>query len=281
MSIWGIVGEIGTGKTYTAVREAIELAEKRQKKLVFNFEIDNKALLDYCLSPALRFSFFGEFSYNCILLFHALFLHPFGISKPKLKPKYPFVATLVSTGGIKYIDPGDSSQSTLEEFLSQPDSVSFLDEAGIFLNTRDFQKTPKKLLFNLATSRHLGIDFIYTAQFDEQIDKQFRMLTQRFIHCASLAFWNSASRRAEISMYNIHYFRSASYWQWASNWKIRSNYFKTRLFWADLTISHPLLPVEKKVFKIYNSFHVYGNNQKKEKNLDIATLNKYPIINHR
>ena len=121
----------------------------------------------------------GYFKFECKKLVYALLLAFYKaklfskkLKKPKTKPLLFWVKRLCETGGIIQI----SSPEKLEAlFISE--SVILLDEAGILLNSCEFAKIFQRLLADLAQSRKDGCDLIWCAQFDEQVDRQLRLLT--------------------------------------------------------------------------------------------------------
>jgi hypothetical protein len=199
MSIIGVVGAIGSGKSFTQLKVGLEYANERRKQLVCNFLIDRKALLEYASQPAFIFHWHGYLYLEFVKLMYAFswYLWRFKIIKkrpkfPKFKPHLPWIVYLCKMNkGIIQIPNPRNLQSLLI-----PESVCLLDEAGIFLNSREFQKTPRELLADLCQSRKFGADLMWCAQFDEQVDKQMRMLTQYFVHCSSLSTYDRKLEKA-------------------------------------------------------------------------------------
>ena len=184
--------------------------------------------------------------------------------KPKLTPHLPWVKRLCETGGIIQIPAPEKLEALLI-----PESVVLLDEAGILLNSREFANTSKQLLADLAQSRKDGCDLLWCAQFDEQVDRQLRMLTQFWIHCESLSVFDKKMRRPKLVYKNIYWFRSSDYQEWKNNPRDRGNIFKTRFAYATQTESGFLTKSDKQLFNIYDSF------KRLDKKYDGALINSY------
>ncbi|MGK7893255.1 MAG: hypothetical protein AB4372_06400 [Xenococcus sp. (in: cyanobacteria)] len=256
MTIIGVAGAIGSGKSFTQLKQGLKYCEERQKQLVTNFPINVDALRKYASLPKEYRSFLGYFIYEIRVLFYALRLHLSRVfsfikkpKKPKLTPHLPWIKWLCEHGGIIQIP----APEYLEALLI-PESVVLLDEAGILLNSREFAKTSKQLLADLAQSRKDGCDLIWCAQFDEQVDRQLRMLTQFWIHCESLSVFDKKMRRPKLVYKVIYWFRCSDYQQWKDDPRVRGNPFKTRFAFATITESGFLTECDKYIFNIYDSF---------------------------
>jgi hypothetical protein len=255
MTIIGIFGAIGSGKSHSQLKYGLMYADKREKQIVANFALNVKEVYRYACLPAYLDSFLGSFRYELHKLIYVLsssFKKAIG-KKPKkftFKPMLPFLKEQIEKGrGISWIINPENLQD-----LMIPESVVLLDEAGIFLNAREFAKTPKELLSDLAQSRKDGVDLIYCAQFDEQIDKQLRLLTQFFWYCSGMTFWNKKMRRPELKFKNVHIFDAATFKEWYYNPKARTNGIKTRFAYAIDTFSGALTGADKQIFNCFNSF---------------------------
>jgi hypothetical protein len=135
-----------------------------------------------------------------------------------------------------------------------PEAVILLDEAGILLNAREFAKTPKELLADLAQSRKFGSDLIWCAQFDSQIDRQMRLLTQYFWHCKGSSIWDKKMRRPRLVFKEMHYFDADNYEAWVNNPKARGNWIKTRFAYAIKTEEGVLSRADVMLFNCFDSF---------------------------
>lgn len=272
MTIIGVAGAIGSGKSFTQLKHGLKYVEQRQKQLVTNFPIDVNELRKYASLPVEYQSFHGYFFYNIKCLIYAFKYNFYYLTfkklpkpkKPKLKPMLPWIKRLCESGGIIQFP----SPENLEALLI-PESVVLLDEAGILLNSREFAKTSKQLLADLAQSRKDGCDLIWCAQFDEQVDRQLRLLTQFWIHCDSLSAFDKKMRRPKLFYKRIFWFRCSDYQEWLNNPRVRGSHIKTRLLYATVYEGGALSFADKCLFKIYDSF------KRLDKKYDGAKINTY------
>jgi hypothetical protein len=252
MSIIAIVGNIGSGKSFTQLKTGIEYAETRQKSIVANFPINTDALKKVCLQPKNSGKLWWYLYYESRKFISIMIAALLGkkYKSPRFKIKYPWILKLIETNKVHYI----SSVCDLNDLMRIPESVVLLDEAGVFLNSREFAKTPKELLVNLAQSRKDGIDLIYAAQFDDQVDRQFRMLTQFFVHCSSLSYWDNKLRRPRLFYKNIKWFIADHYYDWNADIKAKTNPIKTRFAYATKVESGLLNNFDEMIFDCFDSF---------------------------
>ena len=248
--IIGLAGAIGTGKSFTQLKQALQYAEDRQKQLVFNFEINIKELYRYASMPKQYDSMLGYFAFEL----HkgiAIILKQLGFKAklPSIKPRLPWIRKLCEQGGIIQIP----APKKLEALLI-PESVVCLDEAGILLNSRDFANTSKQLLADLAQSRKDGCDLFWAAQFDEQVDRQLRLLTQYWIHCDSVSIYDKKMRRPKLFWKRVYWFRAADYMHWQQNIKDRGSHFKARFAYGFKYEGGLLTAADKQLFKVFDSF---------------------------
>ena len=230
MTITAIFGEIGSGKSWFQMKHALEMAEKRIKRLVTNFPLNLDGLYSYCKQKG-----------------------------------YYFLVDQIDTGGIIYINPN----SSLADILRIPQSIVCLDEAGVFLNARSFLTTPKDLLSDLAQSRKEGADLIYAAQFPDQIDKQLRELTQFVAHCEGVTKYNNKERRPELIVKNYHLFTRINYDRWYKSPKARFNPVKTRFAYAMYSNTGPLTIEDGMLFGAFDSLaRIDDRTGKKREKID-------------
>lgn len=255
--IIGLAGAIGSGKSFSQLKNALQYANDRNKSLVFNFDINIKELYIYASMPkayqhptsALYYDWRRLVYYICKELNRIL---PIKIPcrHPRTSALLPWVQHLCKTGGISQIPAPKYLES-----LMIPESVICLDEAGILLNSRNFAQTSMQLLADLSQSRKDGCDLFWAAQFEEQVDKQMRLLTQYWIHCDSLAVYDKKLRRPKLVFKNIYWFKACDYLHWLSNPRDRSSYFKKRFAYSIKGEEGTLSISDKQLFKVFNSFN--------------------------
>lgn len=223
MTILGISGSIGSGKSWTQIRTALEYCERKQKRLVTNFEINPAAIYAYAKSK-----------------------------------KYEYVQSMILRDRYTYIINPSRRVGKLKEpcvdALLIPESVVAIDECGIYLNSRNFAKTSFELLADLCQSRKTGTDIVWAAQFNDQVDRQFRMLTQYWVHCNSISAWDKVLRRPRLVYKRIYWFKDEDYNFWIQNVKDRTSHFRTRFAYAFLYEGGFLTKQDKMVFSVFNSF---------------------------
>jgi hypothetical protein len=212
--IHGIAGSIGSGKSHLQLKIALEMCEQKEKQLVTNFPLNREGLKEYSIFK-----------------------------------NYKWILKLLKNGGISEIH----APKKLED-LFFPESVVCLDEAGIFLNSREFQKTSKKLLADLCQSRKFGTDLVWCSQFLEQVDNQFRMLTQFWTHANSLTVYDKEFRRPRLFWKRYYWMDSDNYYQWNSNKSARTSHIKTRFAYSFRYEGGLLTKADKLLFDCFDSF---------------------------
>ncbi len=214
MTITAIFGAIGSGKSWLQLQYALRQCQRKKRRLVSNFFLDLDALYDYC----------------CFMGYEW------------------FVKNNIDNNGVIYIN----SNQSLASLLSIPRSIVCLDEAGVFLNSRQFQSTPKELLNDLCQSRKDGVDLIYAAQFTKQVDAQIRMLTQFIYHCRGATIYNAKEDRPELVVKNFHLFDAETYDQWITS-RHKNNPIKTRFAFAQESQTGPLSITDSELFRCFKS----------------------------
>lgn len=214
MTITGICGEIGSGKSLYQLGFALEQCNQKHKKLVCNFPINLHALKLYAVAA-----------------------------------KMPYLIWMADNNQVACIP----SLNSLTELFIYPDSIVCLDEAGIFLNSREFSKTPKSLLSDMAQSRKAGIDLVYASQFDDQVDRQFRLLTQYFVHCDALTKYDKTTRRPRLHWKYYSHFKASAYWRWTTDNKARCSAIRTYMAAFQTTWGF-LTKADKLLFNVFDSF---------------------------
>ena len=252
--IVGIVGEIGSAKSFTLFTEGLQFADTREKMIVTNINIDIKQLYKLSCMPK-DVGWLGSFFRFIKIIIYSFKLFIWSLTfkgkKPKIEfePRLPWIKHMIENGfGIIQIPSPDHIES-----LMIPNSVVLLDEAGVFLNSRDFMKTSQDFLADLCQSRKDGIDFFYCAQFDDQVDKQLRQLTQWYIFCRSLTTgWNKKAKRPELYWKQTYWIAARAYSYWNKNFE-KQGHFKTKFAYASRTNEGMLTSADRQLFKIFKS----------------------------
>lgn len=214
MAIFIITGATGSGKSLKQCEFGLKQCQEKRKSLVTNFSINLPALQAY--------------------------------AKHK---KYGWLSHMIDRNMITYVDANQS----LAQLLSFPNSVVLLDEAGIFLNVGEWQKTPKKLLYDLCQSRKDGVDVVAAAQFDEQIHRQFRELAHNIIEAQGVTKYDRITKRPKLVWKTYFYFDALAYRTWQTS-RDRGSYLRTRVRHAFLTEHGFIDDSDKLLFKIFDSY---------------------------
>lgn len=200
-----LVGEFGTGKSYRLLEYGLELAERYHLGIVANFPINEKNLLEYC----------------------------------RLK-KYWWVASIIPMGRIQYLP--SIEPKNIDGLLDYRNTVVLLDEAGIFLNARAWNATPKNFLAGLVQVRKSGNHFIIACHFLEQIDKQLRDNAQHIIECRAFSIpWKAWNGRPRMIFRWWHDFKPKKYNYWLSNPQFQQNWLRSFIL-AEVTTWRFLIP---------------------------------------
>ncbi|NES25571.1 MAG: ATP-binding protein [Symploca sp. SIO3E6] len=174
--ITGILGEMGSGKSFVSLLIGFEMAEELQYDVCVNFALDAKALYRYFVSCG-----------------------------------YTWLLSRLMHGGIE-VKPVSSGQKVdLENWMSRRRCLYILDEAGIFLNARRFQSNSPQFLADLAQIRHDGRKLFWIAQFVDQVDKQLRELTQSYIYCDCITKYSRKLGSTELLFKNYRVFTTPQF----------------------------------------------------------------------
>jgi hypothetical protein len=224
MTITGLSGDIGSGKSWKMLEYALEQTEFKRKYLVTNFALNLPGLKRYCAAK-----------------------------------KQWWNVHMIDSGWFAVVslfiaDKDKENLSLTPLFKGRENSVVCLDEAGIFLNSRNFKNTPAQLLMDLAQSRKSGNDLIWAAQFDTQVDIQFRNLTQFWVHCDGWTAYDKKMRRPALKWKTYFYFKGAEYQRWQSSTKARTSFIRTYFTYAFKTDYGPLSPIDIMLFSAFDSF---------------------------
>lgn len=224
MTITGLSGDIGSGKSWKMLQYGLEQAELKKKYLVTNFALNLSGVKRYC---AMR--------------------------------KFWWVIWTIDNSKFSIVSfvPQDSrkeNMSLVPFFKDRQNSICLLDEAGIFLNSRNFANTPAQLLMDLAQSRKSGNDLIWAAQFDTQVDVQFRNLTQFWIQCDGWTAYDKQMRRPKLVWRTYFYFKGAEYQRWLISAKARTSFLRTYFAFAFKTDFGPMSKTDIALFGGFDSF---------------------------
>jgi hypothetical protein len=110
----------------------------------------------------------------------------------------------VSSNNLFFVD-------SVEEFFEYRGAIYLLDEASIYLFSRDFKKTGVSQLLDLFQLRKYTSFLYYTCQNVNQIDSQLRSNTQTFVLCSGLQRFSPKRKKSILYSRKMMVFSIESY----------------------------------------------------------------------
>ena len=199
MNLIGITGAFGSGKSLFALEYGLSLANKYKKKLVVNFDVDDKYIRLYC--KRMGFNWFLK----CGRIVR-IFIYD----------------DLMSLWRIPH--RGGHSLNT--------DSVTIFDEGGVSINSRSWSSVPKDFNRYLFQIRKLNVHMLLIFQFQDQIDKQMRQVVQRWIICKSSSLYDLRLKKPRIFSRLVLWYDADRFDRLQGNSQARSNIVMP-FFWAE------------------------------------------------
>lgn len=190
----GVIGKQRTGKTHYALEMALQLANDYHKTITCNFVVNKKAIKEYCRLRGLKWF-----------------------------EKY---------GRIRYVSlqrNGKPDPSRLPLMLRHHNAVIILDEAGWFINSRNWAQVPAEFT---GDTNQLGKNkqfVICIFHFLEQVDKQLRLSFQRWIVVKGDSKFSRKLNGSELIYRECFHFESDKFHFWAEDRKLQVNYLRTSL----------------------------------------------------
>lgn len=228
--ITGFIGLPGSGKSFYALKLGLYLANKIEYDICFNFSINESALYEYCILNG-----------------------------------YTWLCHRISRGKLICRESVD-----LQKFMPDRETriLYILDEAGVYLNARSFQDTPKTFLHSLAQIRHDSKLLFWCAQYYDQVDRIIRDLSASICLCNSITKYSASLGNLEIVGKKAFLFDSSSYKIYSTKVDGKVTGIKHLLAQKKLSLKcffGPLDFEDKLLFATYNSFgeRVGGDLQKK------------------
>ncbi len=215
--IYGVVGEQGTGKSFSAIKTVLPFANTAEYDLCFNYEINLRALYDYCIIQG-----------------------------------YNWLACRILHNKVRVKDSED-----LEDFMDLPKTIYILDEAGVYLNSRAFQSVPKTFLAQLAQVRHDQKILVWCAQYADMVDRILRELTAMYCQCLSVSKFSKELGNYEMYWQKIYIYNARKYKIYLSKVDQKLSGFKFWINSRKLADWHYeglLSEEDRMIFDIYNSF---------------------------
>lgn len=221
MGLTAVLGAMRSGKSLQLLAHGCWASNMRRANLVTNFALDLRELRRYA-----------------------------GMKK------YGWLGHIIDLGRVKCI-PCKSVNDLTEIFLYE-NSVILVDEAGIFFGSRDWTKIPKDVLADLCQIGKGGKDVIWCSQFDEQVDKSFRMLSTDYIYCRGLTMWDRYMKRDRLTFKRYYYFQPEAFSQWWEDKKARRDgiqgALRTAFMYAKKVEWGTVTAADIQLFKCFSSF---------------------------
>jgi hypothetical protein len=221
--VTGVLGLPGTGKTFIALCAGFEMAEELQLDVVANFSLNARALYYYFLGHG-----------------------------------YTWLLSRLLHGGIKVRSCANGSELRLIEFMQEKGTLYLIDEAGVYLNARNFKNIPLDFLSDLAQIRHDSRRLFWISQYKDQVDKNLRELSASYIVAECPTRYSHKLKNTELLSKYYRIFTAKNYDVFEK--KILSGALtgakaainSARL--ADKVIMGSLSEYDRLLFKAYGSF---------------------------
>lgn len=180
----GVVGQFGAGKSLKMVEVGLAIANRYKKPLIANFPLNEKACRDYCRS--MGFHWFA------------------------------------ACGRVKNFELDVSNANSLMKLFDFRRSVVLFDEAGIFANSRRWDKLPPTFAQKLFQIRSLNIHMLLAFQFVDQIDKNFRETIQYWIWCKGLTVYDARLQAPRLHLRFAYYYKLEQFQMLCEDPELRS-----------------------------------------------------------
>ncbi|HBL11650.1 MAG TPA: hypothetical protein DD379_09620 [Cyanobacteria bacterium UBA11162] len=221
--ITGVLGLPGTGKTFIALVAGFEMAEELHLDVVSNFPLNAKALYYYFLLNG-----------------------------------YTWLLSRLIHGKIQVRSCASGSELALSNFMQEKGTLYLIDEAGVYLNSRNFKNIPLDFLSDLAQIRHDCRRLFWIAQYRDQVDKTLRELTASYIVADCPTRYSRKLSNTELVGKYYRIFTAKNYDVYekkivsGSVTGIKATVTSMKL--AEKTIVGGLTDVDRLLFKAYGSF---------------------------
>lgn len=221
--ITGVVGLPGSGKTFIALTAGFEMAEELHLDVIANFSLNARALYYYFLGQG-----------------------------------YTWLLSRLLHGGIKVRSCAEGSELRLSQFMRETNVLYLIDEAGVYLNSRNFKNIPLDFLSDLAQIRHDSRRLFWIAQYRSQVDRTLRELTASYVVAECPTKYSHKLKNTELvgkyyriftaKNYDIYDKKIAS----GSLTGLKATLNSMRL--SDKVIMGQLTDYDRLLFKAYGSF---------------------------
>jgi hypothetical protein len=168
-------GKFGSGKTLTAIEQAIRVANFEKKSIASNVFISPLKILHYCRK--FKFDWLATQIERDLLLRK----QSFSVRRSQVLQGLPLMP----------IPPWRSVivDRDINSLLNNTNCVIIIDEGATAIFSRNFsERGRKELIDRMVRVRHYKNRIFIVSQNDLQIDKQFRLCLNAIVHCDSFVF---------------------------------------------------------------------------------------------
>lgn len=219
-----VVGRFGEGKSLKMLELGAKMAEAYHLKIVTNFPINRRALLEYANKKNYRW------------LKNARIIH-FDI--------FARASELAGKGGRANMHIAQA----VYEFVNHPNSIVLFDEVGVFLNSRAWANVSAELLSTLFTLRHENIHLVCAFQNYAQVDKQLRENIQEYVHCTGVSKYDTALRLPRMYARFAHFYEPEKFHK-----KMDGGYSGLRSWLSAIKVEWSFFALKQVVFDLFSFF---------------------------
>lgn len=214
MSITGIYGLPGRGKSLLMLQHGLRIAEKYHLKLVTNFVLDPLHLAYYCKINNLKWLWEN-----------------------------------IPKGIVYYV----SSNKNFAQFLQISNAVILLDEMGLYAPSAQHWTLPPEAFNAIANNRKRAQHIVYTAQYPSQVHSAIHQVCSEILYAEGVSVWDDKLKNDKLLFKDVHLFMPSEFEVWFRDPKIRKNPIKVWVLatkhWKGI-----INALDSLTFRIYDSF---------------------------
>ena len=214
MSITGIYGLPGRGKSLLMLQHGLRIAEKYHLRLLTNFVLDPLHLAYYCKVNNLKWLWEN-----------------------------------IPKGIIYYV----SSNKNFAQFLQISNAVILLDEMGLYAPSAQHWTLPPEAFNAIANNRKRAQHIVYTAQYPSQVHSSIHQVCSEILYAEGVAVWDDKLKNDKLLFKDVHLFMPSEFEVWFRDPKIRKNPVKVWVLatkhWKGI-----INALDSLTFRTYDSF---------------------------
>ncbi len=214
MSITGIYGLPGRGKSLLMLQHGLRLAEKYRLKLVTNFPLEPLHLAYYCKINNLKWLWDN-----------------------------------IPNGIIYYV----SSNKNFAQFLQISNAVILLDEMGLYAPSSQSWTLPAEAYNAIANNRKRAQHIVYAAQYPSQVHTSIHQVCSEILYAEGVSIWDDKLKNDKLLFKDVHLFMPSEFEVWFRDPKVRKNPVKAWVLatkhWKGI-----INAADSLTFRVYDSF---------------------------